>query len=182
VSDSLKRPKRSKTRDAKSSAEHGTLPSDGIWVSVLLEASLAVGTAQRVVIGPLSLIVGRTDEIVFAALDVCPHLELPFSSFGTLTLRNNRLVCPWHYWEFDVQSGQCEYAALYRDDEMFFFQIEGKNYPIGDTAGGLRRFPTQTSDGWIQVRLPTHLVNLAGDKVAECQPTSMEENAERTQE
>jgi nitrite reductase/ring-hydroxylating ferredoxin subunit len=96
------------------------LPSDGIWVSVLLEASLAVGTAQRVVIGPLSLIVGRTDEIVFAALDVCPHLELPFSSFGTLTLRNNRLVCPWHYWEFDVQSGQCEYAALYRDDEMFF--------------------------------------------------------------
>ncbi|HUX85625.1 MAG TPA: Rieske 2Fe-2S domain-containing protein [Chloroflexota bacterium] len=132
-------------------------PSTTVWVNVLSASDLPVGVARKVTVGQTSLVVGRVEDLIFAILDLCPHLELPFSAFGPLDVQRERLVCPWHFWEFDVRTGRCEYAALYRDDEMFFFQIEGKDRPIGDTAGGLRRFPARFDGDTIQVQLPLEL-------------------------
>jgi nitrite reductase/ring-hydroxylating ferredoxin subunit len=91
---------------------------------------------------------------VFAVADVCPHLDLPLAAFGPVEVRGERLICPWHYWEFDVRTGQCLYAPLYQDADMFFFQIEGKDRPAADSAGCLTRFPARVHAGRVQVLLP----------------------------
>jgi nitrite reductase/ring-hydroxylating ferredoxin subunit len=116
--------------------------------------------AARACAGGQRLIVGRTGGRVFAALDSCPHLELPFTAFGPVELAGDQLVCPWHGWRFDTRTGRCEYAPVYRDDEMLFFQIEGRNDPRGEGAGSLRCFPARLRGGMIEVLLPADLRSL----------------------
>ena len=93
------------------------------------------------------------DEGCVAVLDVCPHLDLPLSAFGPLPLEGGRLVCPWHRWQFDVRTGRCEYASLYADDEIFFFQLEGNVRPAGEAAGRLRLLPARLRAGNVEVAL-----------------------------
>jgi nitrite reductase/ring-hydroxylating ferredoxin subunit len=132
------------------------------WLSVLPEAALLPGRAVRVEVDGVRLIVGRTAHGVFAARDVCPHLDLPLAAFGPVEVRGERLVCPWHFWEFDVQTGRCEYAPLYRDDELFFFQIEGKERPAGESAGQLCRVPARLAGHTVQVLLPMSELRTGG--------------------
>src|SRR5687768_8259136 len=89
------------------------LRADG-WVSVLPADELPEGQAARVWAEGIRLIVGRptAGEAPFAALDSCPHLDLPLAAFGRVELRRGRIVCPWHFWEFDAGTGRCEYAAM----------------------------------------------------------------------
>jgi nitrite reductase/ring-hydroxylating ferredoxin subunit len=122
-------------------------------VNALPEDQVPCGRATRVCADGLCLAVGQTAGGPFAVLDICPHLDLPFTAFGPVTLRQDRLVCPWHYWEFELPSGRCVYAPVYRDDELLFFQLEGKDAPTGECAGTLRRFPARLRGGWLQVRL-----------------------------
>ncbi|MBI3971081.1 MAG: Rieske 2Fe-2S domain-containing protein [Chloroflexi bacterium] len=126
------------------------------WVAVLPEAELPEGRAVRVWADGVRLIVGRYSDAegCFAALDLCPHLDLPLAAFGPVEVRDSRLVCPWHWWEFDVRTGRCEYASLYANDEIFFFQLEGKDRPAGEAAGTLRCLPARRRDGMVEVVLP----------------------------
>lgn len=131
-------------------------PSESRWVPVLREAALEPGRAMRAWAGETRVVVGRNGSTLFAALDVCPHLDLPLAAFGPVKVEVNegrqRLVCPWHLWEFDVRTGRCEYASLYADDEMFFFQLEGKERPEhNEAAGRLRLLPARMRDGVIEV-------------------------------
>jgi nitrite reductase (NADH) small subunit len=114
------------------------------------------GKAVRGCAEGTNVVVGRLpgDGGCFAALDVCPHLDLPLAAFGPLDLKGEvqaeRLVCPWHQWEFDVRTGRCEYASLYADDEIFFFQLKGEAQPAV-AAGRLQRLPARLRNGWLEV-------------------------------
>jgi nitrite reductase/ring-hydroxylating ferredoxin subunit len=111
----------------------------------------------RVVVGRLPAAArataGDADGECFAALDLCPHLDLPLAAFGPVPAKGERLVCPWHRWEFDVRTGRCEYASLYADDEIFFFQLEGKDQPEGEAAGRLHVLPARVRGGYVEVAL-----------------------------
>jgi nitrite reductase/ring-hydroxylating ferredoxin subunit len=143
------------------------------WIAVLPAAAVPPGRAVRAWAGETRLVVGRgapgavdgdigrvndgddaEDDAWFAAVDVCPHLELPLAAFGPAEVRRGRLICPWHLWEFDTRSGRCEHASLYADDEIFFFQLEGKAQPASGTdVGRLRCFRTRVRHGVVEVEL-----------------------------
>jgi nitrite reductase/ring-hydroxylating ferredoxin subunit len=129
------------------------LPAED-WVPVLSTQELPEDRAVRVWAKGLRLIVGRrAGDTPFAALDSCPHLDLPLAAFGPVQLRRARIVCPWHFWEFDAGTGRCEYAPIYADDEIFFFQLEGASGPRGAAAGCLQLFPARVRRGVLEVRL-----------------------------
>lgn len=128
-------------------------PPGARWVPVLREDALEPGRAVRAWAKGTRVVVGRMGDAIFAALDVCPHLDLPLAAFGPVNVERGRLVCPWHLWEFDMWTGRCEYASLYADDEMFFFQLEGKERPEGEAAGRLRILPARVRGGLIEVAL-----------------------------
>ena len=122
------------------------------WVAVLPECELVAGKAVRGWAGETRVVVGQLpDGGCFAALDVCPHLDLPLAAFGPVPIERERLVCPWHLWEFDIRSGRCEYASYYADDEIFFFQLRGADRPEGDVAGRLRPLPARARHGMVEV-------------------------------
>ncbi|HJO06073.1 MAG TPA: Rieske (2Fe-2S) protein [Chloroflexota bacterium] len=86
-------------------------------------AGFAVGELRGVEVGGRRLVVGRNDAGYFALTDICPH-QGSWLSTGTLggtavasvvgEIEYGRdgliLRCPWHGWEFDVESGRslCE--------------------------------------------------------------------------
>ena len=124
------------------------------WVPILRVGALEPGRAVRAWAGETRVVVGRRGGELFAALDVCPHLDLPLAAFGPVKVERGMLVCPWHLWEFDTRTGRCEYASLYADDEMFFFQLEGKERPEHDEAAGrLHLLSARVRDGVIEVEI-----------------------------
>jgi nitrite reductase/ring-hydroxylating ferredoxin subunit len=78
------------------------------------------GRPYRVDVNGRALVVVRRGQEFFAIRDVCPHQgarlsdgrvsgttlecrpgeEIPFGRYGEI------LICPWHGWEYDLQSGQ----------------------------------------------------------------------------
>ena len=76
--------------------------SDG-FVKALDASELAPGeTATATVNGTELAIVNLNGE--FHALDsLCPHQEGPL---GDGFVQGDAIVCPLHYWEFDIKSGE----------------------------------------------------------------------------
>lgn len=77
-------------------------------------------------IGMKKICLARTEEGLFAFEDACPH-KLARLSQGRLT-PNHAIVCYWHYYVFDIRTGQ---------------EITGKNirslktYPLKEEIDGL---------------------------------------------
>ena len=146
------------------------------WIPALDAAALPAKGAVRAWAGGVRIVAGRRpDGRPFAALDSCPHLDLPLAAFGKVDVKGERIICPWHLWEFDVRTGRCEYASLYADDEMFFFQREGKDQPLGEAAGYLRRLPARLCDGRVEVSLPSDPAALAALRALRGVQTGREE-------
>lgn len=61
----------------------------------------------------------------FAMDDLCPHAG---GSLSEGTIDGSDVVCPWHGWQFDIRSGQCQnipgvdihmYRIERKGDELF---------------------------------------------------------------
>lgn len=80
------------------------------------------GKARVIVVNEREIGVVRWRDRWFAMRNICPHLGAPVCegamwpmlsepelNGGDLTVDAERpvLMCPWHKWEFDVQTGQC---------------------------------------------------------------------------
>ena len=80
-----------------------------------------VGKPHAVQVGHRPILVVRTVDRFFAVRDSCPHAGAALSA-GTLVgeactnhpdtevsyhRKGEVITCPWHGWEFDLETGQC---------------------------------------------------------------------------
>ena len=55
-------------------------------------------------IGDRKIALFHTANGFFAADNTCPHRGGPLSEGDVL---GNEIVCPWHFWTFNIESGAC---------------------------------------------------------------------------
>ena len=65
---------------------------------------LPVGRAKLIVIGEARLALCHTSAGFFALDNTCPHRGGPLHEGDVIA---NEIVCPWHLWGFDVETGKC---------------------------------------------------------------------------
>ena len=75
------------------------------WTVVAQLSELSAGSLRRVTVAGQDLVVGLAGSELFATDLLCPHRAGPLDE-GCIV--GERLVCPWHSWEFDVRSGVYE--------------------------------------------------------------------------
>lgn len=76
-----------------------------------------------------AVVVCRMGDEVFVLEDRCPHANGPLS-MGNFS--PPLLVCPWHAWEFECQSGQC----------------------VHSDSAAVHRYPVEIRDGQIYAEFP----------------------------
>ena len=72
------------------------------FVEVGSASELRVGSVRAVHVRGRRLALYRTAKGFFASDNVCPHRGGPLAE-GDLI--DNEIVCPWHLWSFDVETG-----------------------------------------------------------------------------
>jgi nitrite reductase/ring-hydroxylating ferredoxin subunit len=103
-------------------------------------SSLPPGSRQSVKIGGRAIAVFNTGGRYFAVRDVCPHQGAPLSQgviVGELTAcqpgaynfdgSRPHVKCPWHGWEYDLETGQSTYDPGH--DRV-------RSYPVSVEGGG----------------------------------------------
>jgi nitrite reductase/ring-hydroxylating ferredoxin subunit len=68
-------------------------------------SDVPVGSVREVRIGGKSFAICNAGGQIYAVSGDCPHREGPL---GHGALHGFQLVCPWHAWEFDVRTGECD--------------------------------------------------------------------------
>jgi nitrite reductase/ring-hydroxylating ferredoxin subunit len=92
------------------------------------------GTCNIIDVAGRSVGIINLQETYYAILNVCPHMHAPVCQgfvAGTYLpsepgerifgLKDQVLSCPWHFWEFDIPSGEALFGV---DDRKL------KHYPI----------------------------------------------------
>lgn len=69
---------------------------------------LAVGQKKMVLVGERRIALYRTAKGVFATDNSCPHRGGPLAEGD---LMGDEIVCPWHLWNFNVETGTTEITA-----------------------------------------------------------------------
>ena len=78
------------------------------WTRVAAVDDHPPGTAVELVVEDRIVALFHVDQEWFALDGVCPHQGGPL---GKGTLQGCIVTCPWHGWQFDVQSGQHQATA-----------------------------------------------------------------------
>ena len=79
-------------------------------VKLLDAGRLPKGAVCEVRVGANVLAVCHTaDGEFYGVSGVCPHAGGPL---GQGALHGHTLVCPWHAWEFDCRTGECDLGAF----------------------------------------------------------------------
>ena len=73
------------------------------WIRVASENDHPVGSAAELVAEDRIIALFHVDDRWFALDGVCPHQGGPL---GKGMLQGCIVTCPWHGWQFDVQTGQ----------------------------------------------------------------------------
>jgi len=77
----------------------------------LSTSDIPLETPLRVEHDGVAIVVYRSREGIHAYEDACPHAAWPLSS-GLVC--HGVLECPGHGWEFNIQTGECINAPVYR--------------------------------------------------------------------
>lgn len=91
-----------------------------------------------------SIGVFKVDDRVYAVRNVCPHKQaplcrgtvggtmLPTSTPGRLEfgLEGRVLKCPWHGWEFDLETGECLFGVSQRRAKVYPVEVEAEKVYI----------------------------------------------------
>lgn len=98
------------------------------WVAVGRVGEARPGSGTVVVVGERRLALFEDDGGYRVLDDACPHQG---ASLGEGASFRGTVVCPWHSWSFDLESGVCPEAPS--------FQV--------------RSYPVRVVDGTIEVNL-----------------------------
>ena len=74
------------------------------FIDVANANDLPVGRAMTCTIGERKIALFHTANGFFATDNTCPHRGGPLSEGDVL---GNEIVCPWHFWTFQIESGAC---------------------------------------------------------------------------
>lgn len=102
------------------------------WTRLLPVTELTPGRARFLTVGRHELAVFRLadPERFIVTANSCPHAG---GNLAAGEVRNGVVTCPWHQWEFDLDSGQCTLSE----------------------SVSLLRYETRIEDGWLSAKLPT---------------------------
>ncbi len=90
------------------------------WIPIAQLAECPPGAALERVAGDRIVALFNVDGILHALDGVCPHQGGPL---GQGRLQGAILTCPWHGWQFDVQSG-CNQLNPRICQERFAVRVE----------------------------------------------------------
>ena len=107
---------------------------------------LAEGQGRRLELDGHPVAVFRRGDRVYAVDDTCPHMGASLSE-GFVT--GQAVVCPWHGWTFDLETGVSpldederveRYAAVVEDGQVYVTMPPTEAGPstADDPAGGSR--------------------------------------------
>jgi nitrite reductase (NADH) small subunit len=112
------------------------------WHQVALAEDIQDGKVLIVQEGKREIGIFNIDGQWFAVLNVCPHAQAPIcrgkvdvplfaSACGEYHLRTDRKVlrCPWHHWEFELDTG----------------------HAVSNVKQRLKTYPVQVKDGYIMI-------------------------------
>jgi len=87
------------------------------WIKVAKVTDVPTNTGLAVEAEGQALALYKVEDQVYAIDGICPHAGGPMAE-GSL---NGCLVmCPWHGWEFNVKTGDCDFNP----------DIKTKTYPV----------------------------------------------------
>ena len=73
------------------------------YVKLTTQSELpAVGEAKEFELGDKTICVANVDGTITAMDNVCLHMGGPL---GQGYIESNKIVCPWHGWEYDPKTG-----------------------------------------------------------------------------
>jgi nitrite reductase/ring-hydroxylating ferredoxin subunit len=75
------------------------------FTEVLSAAELPIGRIRAVKVDDRSIAISHTARGFFATDNSCPHRGGPLAE-GDLI--GDEIVCPWHLWGFNLQTGICD--------------------------------------------------------------------------
>lgn len=73
------------------------------FLEVASVSDLPLGRAKPCALGGRTIALYHTESGFFATDNTCPHRGGPL---GEGDLLGNEIVCPWHFWSFDVTTGE----------------------------------------------------------------------------
>lgn len=91
------------------------------FVAVASVSEIAPGQIRGVDVGATKLVICNYQGQIHVLDGVCSHARGPLCR-GELDGRY--LVCPWHGWEYDVETGQCEIEPTL-SQKKFAVKIDG---------------------------------------------------------
>lgn len=114
-------------------------PPEGRWVSVGRLDDLPEEKGKVVRVGRREVALFRIGGRVHAMDNICPHAGGPMAE-GQVVVdvteckeyegrRGPVVECPWHYWGFEVESGQCAHFAGCTI-EVFEVRLEGDEVQV----------------------------------------------------
>jgi len=149
------------------------------WFCVSLTADLEVGDVQPLRYFARDLVLFRTSDGEAHVLDAfCPHLGAHLGHGGKL--RDDKLICPFHAWEFDG-SGKCTnvpYATKMPKKASVgcwpVHEVNGMIMVWHDLAGRepIWEMPTvgeYKDEGWTEYRTRRWVINTCNQEMAENQ-------------
>ena len=93
-----------------------------VWVRLCgADEAPAVGKLVAAEVRGMALCVGNIGGVLHAVDNVCPHRRAPLAEGW---LEGDKVVCPWHSWNFDMSSGLAEYPEGEKV-EVFPLKVEG---------------------------------------------------------
>ena len=102
--------------------EQGEVRAMAEWVRLCgIAEAPAEGQLAAAEAGGVSVCLSRVGGVLRGMLNVCPHRQAPLAEGW---LDGERVVCPWHSWEFDCATG----AAVYPEGErvaVFAVKVQG---------------------------------------------------------
>ena len=74
------------------------------FIDIASTSELPVGRMKAYPVGDRKIVLVHAENGWFAVDNTCPHRGGPLAE-GDLV--KNEIVCPWHLWGFDYQTGKC---------------------------------------------------------------------------